>query len=297
MHTLNQKQNKTLNKMRYGEKHDGVSIVIVSYNRPSALKILLIQLLKQKLTGIKTELIIVNNSQGKIIKPSRLSILGRLLNKFDEPKILNSTYNWGPGIRYAIATASKYQTILFFDDDIYPIDPFFIRKLYNSFKSLRPHDILTCWADLWVNWDKNQLSTVSMNFSLPEITDITEVDYCGTGISMFNKNILMHPNMLNIPREYKFADTAWFPWIPNIIFGTRKYYFPSFRMLKFHKQKTLNALCKQDGYDDFIFLARNKMLDMGYKPVLSRSHSMKFKSGSPEERASKTIPIITRKWR
>jgi len=138
--------------------------------------------------------------------------------------------------------------------------------------------------------------TVSMGFTTPEITGLTECDYCGTGISMLNKRILLHPDMLDIPLAYKFADTAWFPWIPAIVHGTRKYYFPSFGMLQFHKEQYRASISRRDGYEKFIFSARKAMLDRGYKPVLSRSPSQRWRAGSPEQYAAQTLPIVTWPW-
>lgn len=289
-------QSKDQTSPAYGEKSEGLSIVIVSFERLGALKILLKNLAKQELEGIDTELIIISNSPKVKITTSRFSALGRLLYKFHEPKVLNSSYNWGPGIRYAIATAAKYRTILFFDDDIYPINPSFIAKMYHTFKALRPTDILTCWADLWVEWTDDYLSTVSMGFKTPEITELTECDYCGTGISMFNKKILMHPDMLDIPLEYRFADTAWFPWIPSIVHGTRKYYFPSFGMLRFHKEQRRASLSRRDGYEKFIFSARRAMLERGYRPVLGKIEQRCWLNDSPEQVAARKLQVVTRSW-
>jgi glycosyltransferase involved in cell wall biosynthesis len=278
------------------EKPEGITIVVVSYRRMQALRYLLAGLLTQDMQNIQWELILVNNSSQVNLKPSLFSRIGRLLRRFPQVRVLNSSYNWGPGIRYALATAAQYKTILFIDDDIYPVHPQFLARMYSAFRKLNPVDILTCWADLWVEWDDNHLSTVSMGFLTPEINELTEVDYCGTGISMLNKRVLLCPEMLDISPEYKFADTAWFPWIPNIVYGSRKFYFPSFDMLKYHKEKKRGALCQKDGYEKFIFSARKSMLNLGYQPVLGRSEPQQLDQGSPEQRAIQILPIVTRPW-
>jgi hypothetical protein len=168
--------------------------------------------------------------------------------------------------------------------------------MYDAFKKLDSIDILTCWADLWVHWNDVHLSMVSIGFTTHEINELTEVDYCGTGISMFNKKILLCAEMLDIPEEFKFADTAWFPWIPNVVHGSRKFYFPSYGMLKFHKERNKGALCQRKDYEKFIFSARKFMLRQGYRPVLSRLPERSFPQDSPEYFASKVLPIVTRTW-
>lgn len=280
----------------YGQKPDGISIVVVSYERLGALKKLLSGLLSQDFEGIDTEIIIVNNSHRVCIPSLRHSKISNLLRKFPQTKVINSSFNWGPGIRYCIATAASYRTILFFDDDIYPTHPAFVASMYRTFRSLNPADILTCWADLWVDWTNDSLSTVSMGFTSPQITELTECDYCGTGISMFDKRILMHPEMLDIPLEFKFADTAWFPWIPSIVHGTRKYYFPSYGMLMFHNEQLKSSLSRKEGYENFIFEARRNMLERGYQPVLERLQKKPWLQNSPAQIAAKVLPVLTRPW-
>lgn len=278
------------------EKPEGITIVVVSYQRMDALRCLLRGLLEQDMQGVRFELILVNNSAKHNLSSSLFSRTGRLLRRFTQLRILNSSYNWGPGIRYAIATAAQYKTILFIDDDIYPIHPQFLVNMYTAFKKLNPFDILTCWADLWVDWNDDHLSTVSMNFLTPEIKELTEVDYCGTGISMLNKKTLLCPEMLDILPEYKFADTAWFPWIPNIVYGSRKFFFPSCGMLKLHKERKKGALYAQEDYEKFIFTARKSMLRQGYKPVLSRLLQKKWVEGTPEYSAVERLSVVDRPW-
>jgi glycosyltransferase involved in cell wall biosynthesis len=278
------------------EKPAGITIVIVSYRRMNALAELLQGLLAQELDDTKVEVIIANNSQKINLRASYFSRLGRLLKQFHQLRIINSSYNWGPGIRYAIATMAQYRTILFFDDDIYPTSPNFVRNMYKTYLKLSEEDILTCWADLWVEWDDSHLSTVSMGFSDQTINQLTEVDYCGTGICMFNKKILLNPEMLEILPEFQFADTAWFPWIPTILYGSRKFFFPAFGMLKFHKEKHKGALHMQKDYEIFIFKARKFMLEHGYLPVLSRLPQNKWVEGSAEYFASTNIKVVKRPW-
>lgn len=279
-----------------GGRTEGISILILSYERMGALTRLLRGLLDQDLGGIETEIIIVNNSSRFRFGLSRFSKVGTLLRKFPDVKVLNSTYNWGPGIRYAVATASRYKTILFFDDDIYPVHRSFVASMYRTFKTLRDIDILTCWADLWLDWSDDCLTSVSMGFLTPEIADLIECDYCGTGISMLDKDILMCPEMLNIPPEYKFADTAWFPWIPFMVHGTRKYYFPSFGLLEFHKEKRRGALCGQEGYESFILASRKKMIRRGYRPVADRLKEEGRWEGSSEQAAAHCLEVVRRPW-
>jgi len=282
--------------MDYFEKPKGISIVVVSFERLGALKVLLDALIKQDYRGIPVELILVNNSPRYNLSKSLFSAVGRRIGKISDCKIVNSQFNWGPGIRYAMATTAAYQTLLFIDDDIFPTDYTFIADMYSEFMKLDEHDILTCWADLWVDWGEDFLTTASINFLSPEIKRLTECDYAGTGINMIRKRTLIHPDLLDIRPEFKFADTAWYPWLPTIIYGSHKYYYPSYNRLAFHKEKKIGSLCAREGYEQFIFSARKEMLALGYLPARSRMPNNTWVSGSPEEEAANTIPLVKRPW-
>jgi glycosyltransferase involved in cell wall biosynthesis len=270
----------------------GLSIIIVAYRRPGALSELLKALLGQDLSGINVEIIVINNSGKDHLSTSVFNRSGILLREFKDLKIINSSHNWGPGIRYIIALTAKHRNILFFDDDIYPTNREFIKRMFTSFNRLRTVDILTCWAELWTRWRGNNLTFVPVDFVSPLLKKTVEVDYCGTGICMFNKKILYDERILRCAMKYQFADTAWFPWLPSIIFGTKKYYFPSFGMLRFHKERKKNAICLRPGYDRYILKMRKKMLKSGYKPVLSKRLNKHYIN----EAVLKQLPIITKPW-
>lgn len=273
-------------------KNNNLSVIIVSYERPNSLKMLLQSLLNQKINRIDLEVILINNSKENILSSSKFTKVGRLIHKFKDLKIINSSHNWGPGIRYIMALTAKYQNILFLDDDIYLTNDKFIQFMLHAYEKLRKTDILTCWAELWTEWSAKNLTFVPVDFMQPSIKKIVRVDYCGTGICMFNKKILYNENILKAAMEYNFADTAWFPWLPSIIYETKKYYFPSTGMLKFHEERKKNAICLKPGYDKYILKMRKKMIKKGYKPVLSQPLT-KYSIG---ERIFSQLPKITKIW-
>ena len=250
----------------------------------------------QDFGDISTEVIIVNNSPRVCLSLSSFSRLGRLMKKFKDLKLVNSAYNWGPGIRYSIAAMAGYRTILFLDDDIYPVEGSVIPDMYRTFLELGEHDILTGWADLWVDWDETSLTTVSLGFSTEGIDRITEVDYAGTGLSMIDKRTLLQPEMLDFHPDFKFGDTGWFPWMPNIIHGSRKFYFPCAGRFSFHREKVKGMLSVRPNYEALIFNARRIMLEMGYQPVKKRLDGGIWQTGSPEEWAVTHLPHVTRPW-
>ena len=45
---------------------------------------------------------------------------------------------------------------------------------------------------------------------------------------MFDKRILFHPALQNLPPEFHRSDSTWFPWLTAMELGSRKYYLPSF---------------------------------------------------------------------
>ena len=67
--------------------------------------------------------------------------------------------------------------------------------------TLGPNDILSCWTALWTKWDDAELTKVRMGFMDPQTTQLTECDYVGPGVSMFNKRILFHQGLLDLTEE------------------------------------------------------------------------------------------------
>lgn len=275
----------------------GLTTIILSYERMKALTALLKSLLQQHLNDLDIELILFNNSSRIQLTTSPLSRIGRLSRKFSDVKIVNSIHNWRDSIRYALATVARYETILFLDDDITLLDPNFIRYMFDTFRTLRPVDILSCWNTLWVDWQNNYFSAVSLAFTTPEITELTECDTCGTGICMFNKSMLLNPKILeiamcsNFPQAYDMG----FSLIAAMECDSRRYYLPSHGMLKFHKQYTKKALSAYTGHYEDRYGLYKSLFNCGYKPVLSKLLS-ESKSTTPEWRAARILPVVKHHW-
>ena len=270
---------------------NGITIVILSYMRKKALRVLLRSLYEQNHDDIPFEIMICNNSNRVNINKVWYTKLGRELNKFTDLKIFNSSHNWNVSVRYSIATLAKYETILFLDDDINILDRNFVKYMYEAHQKLRPFDILSCWNTLWVNWTEEYIENVGINFNTdPEITDLVETDTCGAGICMFSKSILFNENIQNNPpREFIHAHDMAFGPISAIEHGSRMFFLPSFGMLRFHNQMKKSQLSQETGhYDDLYALYKFLIYSKGYKPVLSR-RSLGDRVDSPETRISKIL--------
>ena len=279
------------------DQEGGITLIVLSYERQKGLAALLKSLLQQKLNGLNIELILCNNSPRVRLTMSSLSRTGRLLRKFDDVKVFNSMYNWHDSIRYNLATAARYETILFIDDDITLVDSSFIRYMFDTFLTLGVADILSCWNTLWVEWQDDYFSTVSMSFEIPEITEVTECDTCGTGISMFRKPVLLNQRVLEVATRPKFpkAYDMGFSLIAAVEYGSRRYYLPSYGMLKIHKQYTQGALSARSGHYDDRYALYKSLFNSGYEPVLSRL-SAKSSRDTPEWRAAQLLPAVKHQW-
>jgi len=278
----------------------GITVIVLTYNRMKALAALLKSLLRQEMGDSELELIICNNSPCVRLKRSRFTKLGRLLRGFKDVKIFNSNHNWRTAFRYATAVLAKNDTILFIDDDITIMEPGFIRYMFDTFQTLQPIDLLSCWNTLWVEWKTDYFSCVSMSFKRPEIKELTETDTCGPGICMFNKRILSSPKILNMPpSNFPKADDMAFSLIAALEFGSRSYYLPSYGMLKFHEQRDEAALYDRSGHYEDLYAFYKFLLNSGYRPVLSklsRQSVSEHYEDSPEFRAVQILPVVKHSW-
>jgi len=209
---------------------DGITIVITTWKRPKTLRILLNSLARQQ-TDFPTETFVVNNDPNKTLSKSRFTKLGRALRKVKMSVLLNSSENLGCSIRYPVAMGGRYSQILLLDDDIELTSPFFIQKMKNFLDSKDPQDIVSCWCSSFKTDPPNYFDTDPSDF-LEQQTDEQEVDLIGPGISMFNKTLLI-PNVASIPEKFRDVDNVWFSLMSTITAGTKKYYFPSFDMIRF----------------------------------------------------------------
>ena len=159
-------------------------------------------------------------------------------------------------------------------------------------------DILSCWNRLWVEWGENYCDVVALKFTQPEITELTECDTCGPGISMFNKRIVMNPQVLETvmwPRSPNATDMA-FSVIAAMESGSRSYYLPAHGKLRFHGQWKKAAIWTHASYFDDLFALYKSLLNRGYQPVLGRPSSRPGRGDSPERRAARTLPIKRFPW-
>jgi len=273
----------------------GVSIIILSYQRLGALQALLEALLRQDLAGIPIELIVCSNAPDVSLRASRFSTLGRLFRRFPDLKILNSSHNWLCRIRYTLATLARHDVILFLDDDLIPVHPGLIRQMAETLGTLGPNDILSCWTALWTKWDDVELTKVRMGFIYPQTTQLTECDYVGPGVSMFNKRILFHSGLLDLAEEFHRSDSTWFPWLTSMKLGSRKFYMPSYGMLRIHAEARRGALTDQPGFRAGQYAGYKKMWKRGYVPVLATERHQ-GKTDSPEAVAARTLRVEIDPW-
>jgi glycosyltransferase involved in cell wall biosynthesis len=273
----------------------GVSLVILSFERLAALRELLDAVLGQDLQGIRLEVLLANNSPRVDLRPSAFNAIGRLLRRLPDVKVINSSHNWLCRARYALATLARHDTILFLDDDLIPVHPGLVRQMLGVLETIRPIDILSCWTALWTRWDDHHLTKVRMGFLYPETTELTECDYVGPGISMFRKRMLLHPAFLDLPEELQRSDSAWFPWLPAMELGSRKYYMPSHGMLRIHPESRKHALASLPGFRAGQYAAYKAMWKRGYTPILTTERH-RDRTDTPEARAARTLRAEIDDW-
>ena len=275
----------------------GISIVVLSYERMKSLESMLGSLLEQKLDGISIELIICNNSPRFHLSRSHFSNIGRILQKYPEARIINSSHNWRTHIRYSLATLATNNTVLFLDDDLILRDNKFIAYMFHAFRTLGPLDILSCWNTLWVEWTGDFFRAISLNFKSPQIIELTKSDVVGPGICMYNRQILT-PNVLKwvMPTgEYSRADDMAFSLAAYLEHQSNSYYLPSYGMIEFNVQSKNNALYAQREHYSNLYALYKRMLNRGYKPVISRLSSLASES-TPEKKAVELLEQQTFSW-
>jgi hypothetical protein len=250
----------------------------------------------QELDGAAMELIVCNNAAGVRLAASPWTATGRLLRRVPDLKILNSSHNWLCRVRYPLAALAKYETIVFLDDDIVLRDHRFLRDLYDAFATVRPIDVLSCWTALWTAWDTEQLKKVRMNFDGPAPAEMTECDYAGPGVCIFDRRILIESGLLALAPELHRSDSTCFPWLTTMRMGTRKYYFPSHGRVAFHEEFARHALTTSPGFRPDMYAAYKQILAQGYVPVLERKRAEPDFEQSREAHAARTLPVEIDRW-
>lgn len=250
-----------------GEDNEGITVIILSYRRMNSLRVLLKSLHMQHLGDIKLEIILINNSSQRSLRKSSLTRLGRVLNQFEDIKIINSSHNWMVSIRYAMGQLAKYETILYMDDDMYFLDADYLKDMYAAFKSVRPIDILGCWNTLWLAYDNVNLKIASVTLNDAKITQLTETDINGAGCCMFSRELLSNPAIMGITAR---QDDMAFSLQAALEYGSRNYYFPSHQRVAFHHERQLHAIHDlPDKTIEKLNLYRQLWL-AGYQPVIER---------------------------
>lgn len=275
---------------------EGVTVIVLTYQRRAALAELLRSLLRQELGSLPLELIVCNNSPGVRLKPSRFFPLGRLFRQFANLKIFNSSYNWRCRVRYAAATLATYDTIMFIDDDITLLNGNFISYMYENFRTLGSKDILSCWNTIWVDWNEDNYSCVSLTFEKPGITQLTQTDTIGPGICMFNKALLVNARIMDLSRGFPKADDMAFPLVAAMEWGSRSYFLPSYKMLEMHYEYNQSPLYLVSGHSAELYAQFKGLLKEGYQPVLSRNAAGLSERETPEQYAARLLPAMTYSW-
>jgi len=274
----------------------GCTVIVISYDRPQALESLLRGLSTQRLGGLDMELIVCNNAAHVQLSASSDTTTGRLLRLFPDVKIMNSNHNWLCRVRYSLATLARHDTIVFIDDDVVLKDDDFVKYLYDAFATVRPTDILSCWTALWTEWDEHHVRKVRMNWTRSAPDVLVECDYAGPGLCIFNRRILIDGALLQLPPEFHRSDSTWFPWLPAMRLGTRKYYLPSHGRVGFHPEGERHALMKAPGFRPEMYAKYKAIWKQGYVPVLERKASEPGFEDSVEARAARTLPVETDAW-
>jgi hypothetical protein len=274
----------------------GISVVVLSYERLAALAVLLRGLLDQDLRGLPLELLVCNNSRRVRLEAGNGSEVGELLAAFPDAKVLNSDHNWLCRARYAVAILARYETIFFIDDDLAPTDSRLVRDLYDTLGTLAPVDIVSCWTALWIDWNERELTKVRMGFHYRRPTELTECDYAGPGICMFRKRILLEQGILDLVPEHLRSDSSWFPWVTAMRLGSRKYYVPSYGRLSGHEESRHASLDRSPGFRTELYSTYKRMWRRGYRPVLSRIADEPQVDRSAVLRAARSLRKETDVW-
>jgi hypothetical protein len=147
---------------------------------------------------------------------------------------------------------------------------------------------------LWTAWDDQRLTKVRMGFLYPQTTVVTECDYVGPGVCMFNKRILFHPAVMDLKPEHHASDSAWFPWVTSMALGSRKFYLPSHGMLRVHPESKVGALAAVPGFRKGQYAAYKRMWKLGYTPVMASPRHQR--GDSPEAVAARDLRPEVDEW-
>jgi len=278
------------------EKRPGISIIVTSYERMLALHQNLSSLLSQQTGDVPIEIIVVNNSDNVILRPTRWTKIGRLFRQHPQIKLINSQYNWRIYFRYGIAYFAYYDTILFLDDDIYFRDETMLIDMYDTLMGVGQYDIVSCWNMLWAEWDDTQLSHVSASLLDPDVTTLIKTDTCGPGVSMFNRELVLDARAQNHLITWNIPDAGDYGLglLSQMLWGGTTYAMPAFERVAFSKEFQKNALhLKEPNFVSDRMRLFKEMLHNGYIPVIRRED---LSAESPEMKLIERMPLKSNAW-
>jgi len=279
---------------------DGLSVIVLTHERQKSLEKLLQSLLEQHRYRLPLELILFNNSGEIQLSSLGSGTLQKTIGQFSNCKIINSSYNWGTSARYAIANLATNETILFLDDDLYLRDKFLVSEMVEAFHSLAPLDILSCWNELWVEWDEKMLKTVSLDFQTPGINELILTDTIGPGIAMLNRRVLLEHQVMDIAMQRNQSNAIvsdmGFPLMASLVHGSHCYYFPAWDKLAFHEQAHQGAIYQVLGRHRDLLALFKRLYKSGYKPVFSKVHELSSSEAERVRWAAETLPSKEYFW-
>jgi len=263
------------------ENRPGLTIIVVTYRRIEALYASLDALLSQDLRGLRSELIVVNNDAEAHLRPSRWTKLGRLFRANSHIKLVNTRNDWMSIIRYGMVFMAEFDTVLTLDDDIIFMDQDIVCDMYQTLMGLQGHDIVSSWNTIWTKWTATELHYASASFWMPELTQLTKTDTCGSGISMFNKDLICGSDGWRylLPRDHLATSDMALGLLSNLLWNGTTYAMPMFGRVDFHREFQKNALHRKPDFYPSRLAMYKQMLNHGYKPVITREP---YADDSPE---------------
>ncbi len=259
----------------------GLSIIVVTYRRMDAVYANLEALLGQDLGNIHSEIIVINNDPETVFRSSRWSKLGRLFRANPQIRLVNTRNDWMSIIRWGMVYMAHYETVLTLDDDIVFQDKDIVKDMYETLMSLGKYDIVSCWNSIWTKWTDTEYEYARAIFWMPELTELTKTDTCGSGISMFNKELILDARAQRhlIIRDMPPAADMVLGLLPNMLWNGTTYAMPMYGRVEFHPEFQKNALHVQPDFYPERHKLYKLMLNNGYKPLITRES---FAEDSPE---------------
>ena len=147
-------------------------------------------------------------------------------------------------IRWGMAYMARYETVLTLDDDIVFQDYHIVSDMYETLMGLEKYDIVSCWNSIWTQWRDTEYEYARATFWMPELTELTKTDTCGSGISMFNKELILdaraHTNLT--VNDGTASGDMTLGLLSNMLWNGTTYAMPMYGRVQFHAEFQKNAL-------------------------------------------------------